>query len=429
MYMIQSVKTNRRTLLVGVGAAVAGGSVFGPGYADISQNLWADTIGELLGQQLWTDRDIYDASHNLMIPMHLAFSSDEYARWQADYASFFEAFLVAWQQSEFTVEGALNRGQFLWLVSRYLRLKSERMDLSAADHELLGMLVEEHQYRFVGYPVSIYPSYEFATVQESIEWKLSDPDTEYTYQSLINDSNRSTLSIAADLFAMQPILTMPDEVFEARELGLSVLRERSAWGEDGGWQFNFGALWDHPDFAFAGQEEPSDDMEPAPIPGIGEDTSHHHRVPLMLASFDPGNLDSEVSAEISAMREGLAIQFVNHVLVFPDDEFPGIRTRNYMDGRNGLYRWNYETNAENDGYLPYQLSSTFTLGWWALLDDETVREAYSILADRFPLTDEEIDLYTGPNTTRDRNPLFRIPEAYSNGMKEITVQCAALLGS
>ena len=36
--------------------------------------LYDSTVGVLLTQELWTDRDTYDTAHALMVPMHYAFA-------------------------------------------------------------------------------------------------------------------------------------------------------------------------------------------------------------------------------------------------------------------------------------------------------------------------------------------------------------------
>lgn len=48
-----------------------------------------------------------------------------------------------------------------------------------------------------------------------------------------------------------------------------------------------------------------------------------------------------------------------------------------MDGSNGvLYRWNYSSLGEGKEYGPYELSGTFTIGWWTFLGTDRVKEIY-----------------------------------------------------
>lgn len=394
------------------------------------EEVWPSTIGTALEQDLWTNRDIYDGSHSLMVPMHWVFLRDEYPERRAQFDRFFNRFFDQWQTGQFEVENTQSRGVFFWFFVRYLRLKSERGELSAENITQIGAVAAELVHRFVGYPTSIGSNNPFDSTRDSMIWKLTNPEVpevDYGYYASIHDSDRMTLSIAADLFALQSVIDMPEEVFEARELGLRVLRERAKWGDDGGWQFQFGIHWDSPEYAYAGHNRPFPGMEPARVEGIGEDTSHHHRLPLLLTSFDPGELQPEVSEEVAAMKNGLAIQMVNHVLVLPDENFAGIRTRNYMDGTNGIYRWEYVTQGEGSGFLPFELSSTFLAGWWSFLNSPDITEAYASMIDLFPLSSHVLELYVGPNTTRERNPLFQSPESHMNGMREIQVLCAALL--
>lgn len=59
---------------------------------DEEETLYAQTVSQLLTQDLWTSRDMYDASHYLMVPMHYAFSSGNDEK-MAEFHQFSRAFL------------------------------------------------------------------------------------------------------------------------------------------------------------------------------------------------------------------------------------------------------------------------------------------------------------------------------------------------
>ena len=98
-----------------------------------------------------------------------------------------------------------------------------------------------------------------------------------------------------------------------------------------------------------------------------------------------------------------------------------------MDGGNGVYRWGYVTQGEGNGYGPFQLSGAFNFGWWSFLENDQVTALYQAQAAQFPLSDWALDLYVGPNTTRDRHPLVLLPDSYTNGRFLLTVNLAAHL--
>jgi hypothetical protein len=91
----------------------------------------------------------------------------------------------------------------------------------------------------------------------------------------------------------------------------------------------------------------------------------------LKASYAIGTAQAEVLAQI---QRGLSIQFRQKVLVMPDGQFPYYRLNNYMDGTNGLYRWNY--SGRKSATLPYGNSGTIYLGWWGFLPDQNLKAIY-----------------------------------------------------
>lgn len=92
--------------------------------------------------------------------------------------------------------------------------------------------------------------------------------------------------------------------------------------------------------------------------------------------------------------------------------------------KNGFFivsnGWNYATTAkENDGIDPYENSGTYLFGWWALLEDERITNTYSQMAELFPLDDNVIKTYVGPNTTRNHHEMVAQPNLYENGYSEL----------
>ncbi len=181
---------------------------------------------------------------------------------------------------------------------------------------------------------------------------------------------------------------------------------------------------DHPDHRFACRVEKQADLQPCPVADVAEDASHSHRWPLWLRSLAGGHLPgSSERTYYERLLRGLEQQFHDRVLVPPSAEFAGWRLRNYMDGRNGIYRWSYRTLAGSEGYGPYQLSGVLLHGWWGFLSGGRTRQLYAELAGMFPLTREELLVYAGPPAAgHPRDPAAGI---LADGTAELLCRLAA----
>ncbi len=120
------------------------------------------------------------------------------------------------------------------------------------------------------------------------------------------------------------------------------------------------------------------------------------------------------------MKGGLEKQFYEKVLVPPSPEFPGYRMTNFMDGRNGVYRWEYKGVGKNNGYGLYEVSGVLLEGWWSFLDSPRMREVYQKMAAQFPLPREVETLYLGAQ---------RSPSAHVGEIRELIVRLAGKLAS
>jgi len=186
------------------------------------------------------------------------------------------------------------------------------------------------------------------------------------------------------------------------------------------WLFQPGVWIDHPDYAYSGWSEIKPNLKKKPVSGIAWDTSHFHRFPLWLISLQKAYKEEPEKAKFfQELRKGLAAQFFEKVLVAPSTEFPNYRTNNFMDSYNGIYRYGYPTLGKGRGYGPYELSGTMLLGWWSFLPGENVKNVYCYISSRFPLSEREIKIYLGPDTTRDRHPLIKGKAQFENGLLEL----------
>ena len=223
-----------------------------------------------------------------------------------------------------------------------------------------------------------------------------------------------------------------------REIGLvgfSVWQHAVVWQPDGGWLLQPGVWADHPDFAYAGRERIHPGMTPLKIPDVNWDSSHAHRWPAFLLSERRGLANnSSAIAEIDRMRVGLAKQLTAKVLVPPTADFHGWRLTNFLDGRNGVFRYNYN-QQEGFGYNPYELSGTWLMGWWSLLGDAEIGKSYRQEVGCLPWGIRERAIHLGPrpaksDESRDAAILKEAENPNSpwvNGFAEFWVRTAAAL--
>lgn len=81
------------------------------------------SVSALLKQNLWSNRDAYDATFALMVPLHTAFGTPNNDELASDFSAFFARFLA--HPSALTSK-TLDRIQFTYLVSRYGVLQSSK---------------------------------------------------------------------------------------------------------------------------------------------------------------------------------------------------------------------------------------------------------------------------------------------------------------
>ena len=390
--------------------------------------LWNSTIKNYLKDDLWVERDRYDASHVLMVPLHYAFQSGD-QKLISDFETHFDNFIKYGTETiDITKESdRLSVLSYYYLLSEYIVLaKSDESKVMKFNVDYLAkFLLKEIERIWHDYPAWQWGRDPFiGGMKEKLIWKLDNKKVGYSYYRAVIDEELFVMAIASDLsryFINQPVIN------DIKQVTYRTFKNESNFDKMGRWLFQIGVWSDHVDYAYVGYDNKNEISDIKRISNISTDSSHFHRFPLGIKSFiNSYPKDSTERNYFIKINKGLEKQLFDKVLVEPNKETSFYKMNNFMDGRNGLYRWNYST-VMGDGYGPYELSGTFSLGWWTFLGSERIKRVYLKLAQQYPLSQETIDIYVGPNTSRERNPYVNDPDSYRNGIKEILAILASKL--
>lgn len=396
------------------------------------EQLWNLTVTEYLSDDLWTPKNMYDAGHYLMVPLHAAFYLEK-EEWQKQFSNHFKRFVEEYNSQTNNIStNQLQRFHYFYLASRFIVLSNAYGKSELIPKGLTEILFNEVEEIWTAEPNWPWDKYSFeGKVKDRLMWKLNTNNFSKKYYTGIIDLEFFLFAIAADLRQYERLTNNNNyswkiTLTEILNVAYKVFNKRVVHLNDGGWLFQPGVFSDHRDYLYVGNNLITKNMEPKQILNIAMDSSHSHRFALWLQSLNGAyNIGEEEFIYYNTLIKGLEVQFFNKVIVNPTEEFSAYRTNNFMDGRNGVYRWEYETQGENNGYGPYELSGTFVLGWWSFLDSPNIRDVYRDMSKMFPLPDNVIKTYVGPNTARDRHHLVKVPNYYKNGFAQLITRLAS----
>lgn len=207
------------------------------------------------------------------------------------------------------------------------------------------------------------------------------------YAGCYTDIDGFVLAIGADLRAYRKAARLPDfPVYKEMATAAYLMHKKAVVPRGNGWVFQPGGYARYPDFAFAGWDGRGRPPESAIVEDIAWDVSHFMRWALWLTNFEQAEVLPQRRQFYRTLRRGLANQLVDVVLIPPSRSFRTYRLNNFMDGRNGWFRWDRKTGR---GVAPYEMTGSFILGWWSFLDDPRVTQAYRQMAATFPLSEPE----------------------------------------
>lgn len=395
-------------------------------YQKSENYLWNHTVSKYIKDELWNDINCYDAGHALLVPMFYAFSTNDKLKIE-EFHNLFERYAQYLKNTNYEYEyWNLNHMQFNFLASNYINLCSQYGCENRVKSDLLDYLYDEAFYYCLlkreKYNTTANPQYNSLIAIER-DFKLGKPTADLYQYHITILLNLKEYSNNNGYFLSEE---RKKTVEEALKIINTIYEEGVTFIDSNKWLMNVGSFDGHNDYAYMQYNSMEENMQPSKQENTTWDTSHFARVPVFLQIIKRANKnDEEKVCYYDKLIKGLREQFIETVLIEPDEENPYYRTTNYMDGRNGLYRYNY-TTQQNTAYLPYQLSGTMTLGWWCFLDGE-MNLIYEKIYQTFPLEEKTIATYVGPNTTRERNQYVEWPAYFENGFAELNCLLASKL--
>lgn len=396
--------------------------------------LWNKVIANNLADTaLWEQGKAYNTGHFYMVPLHAAFQLNE-NDWQQQFANHFKKFT---NQGVYETEPQrLYRLQYYYLASWFLILASQNQKDSLIPENLYSFIHDEIDWLWNmesawTWTNKLIPVTSFKNMKDRVLWKLLNVDLPpKTYYRAIIDEEKFVFAIAANLktyLKLQEADTMPNNevIDDILQVNLTVWQRRTEWDTTtGGWLFQPGFWNSHFDYAYAGNFNKDNPTQKPLSDNIGEDVSHSHRTALWLQSFIAA-YDSANATYFKKLLSGLNTQFFSKVIVQPTDTINTYLTKNFMNGNNGLYRWNFYENTALTGFGPFELSGTMLLGWWRFLNTAEIIKVYESYSKSFPLPENILSIYearTGSPRPADKKPNF-----YINGLGELICKLTVLL--
>ena len=257
------------------------------------------------------------------------------------------------------------------------------------------------------------------TRREHFYQVLAGKQYPYSYYSIIDDVDMYILAILCDLgvYRQKTGTELTAVETEAAEIAYKLLASPllNEETENGGWVFQRGVWWDHPNFAYASYQAILPDMEPKPRRDVTWDSSHFTRMAACIISWRNAQPSQERYALIEKRRAQLAAQFASEICKKVNGYW---LATTFIDGTNGVYR-------KNSGY---ENSAHILIGWWSLLGDVRIRQIYTEILKEFPLeAKRDTNPYFDFATIRDQNPFYDADTGYDLGMYQCMVMCASKL--
>lgn len=386
--------------------------------------LWSSTVQPYLQDDLWLSNNSYDAGHALLLPLYYAFESDDKAKIE-EFQKMFQRFNSYLNDHDYRYEmWNLGNSQFLFLLSNYIVLCAENNQTDKIPASLLEFLNDEvfwlyHVDRKFRHTDELSTINKAVQAEKQFDDNFPIGDMYMFYFMTVFNLNRYYILMNESMDEKKEKAVKQCENVVEKIFHQGITYEDDIWiFQKGVWEGNF-------DFAYSAHQTIEEGMELKQLTSPTWDSSHATRWPVFLyTSIKFLEIRNEDVTYYQKLLDDLSYNFLNNIIIYPNDEKEYFTTTNFMDGRDGVYRYDYESHKGN-GYLPGQLTKSVYFGWWAFLNNEKVHSLYGKIVDTFPLSERAISFYTGPSTTRVRNSYVSEPDFFNNGFAELNAILAS----
>ena len=397
-------------------------------------------IEVLTKQQLWSNRDAYDSSHVLMIPMHYSFMTNNKKNIES-FNYLFENFNK--NKIDLLELNLLDQVHWLYFLSNYLVLSGKNRFDTNYNLELFEYVLFFLKNQWLSNPranwMHVIKKYNSSKMpkgsKEYLDFQMQNQNIfDKKYYGAATDHEMFLFAIAAEIseilkennnLKIKKYDSYISIIEEIVEYGVNIILTQGSFEKNGKWIFQK-AIWsDHPDFKYAGHHKLKNNLSEKKINDIAPDSSHAHRMPLFFTSLLKSPFTVLKKKELKKAFYGFCKSFHSNIS-FKNNM---VLLKNFTDGRNGIYRYKYRTVGKNDqlGYGPYNLSSILFLGWYSFCPGSDY--IFKFIYNMFPLKKEIVNFYTGPNTTRKRNFYYKWPEYFNSELSKSIIFSSIYISS
>ena len=317
-----------------------------------------------LKTNVWQPYKRYNASHFLMIPMFYAYEKGD-KELQRDFDFYANSFFEKnGNKLDFkSKQQRLNDTQFLYFLTTYAVLSGNKYP------QYTKRMLQDVEDIWQSIPAWQWGRKPFDNLKQRLDWKMQ-ADQKAGFNRAIIDEEFFILGAAANLSGIYPENSTLKEI---NRYTVQIYKQRSSVN-NGRWLFDIGVWDNHPTFAYSGYSDTKNITVKKPKKNIVTDSAHFMRMPILLWSFQGAfPKDSKEYLQFKSYRLGLEKQFFEKVIVRKNNK---ILMNNFMDGSNGVFRWEYPSLGKGKGYGPYDLTPTLGMAWWALLPGTRIQNLY-----------------------------------------------------
>ena len=373
--------------------------------------LWQKTVTQTMDREI----DLYNDAELLIVPLYASFCMKEDSKYLVQFNAYFndveDEITDLLEDRDIAI---LNKLNYVYFISNYILLSSK------GENKVSHTLVDKC-YDFIMSTVEL-PAWnwnmdDFNNMKDRIAYKISEAKPQYSYQKAITDEDLFVLVTANNLlpyYKNAGDIKMTKKLKELGDLTKQVIYKKFGYSGNH-YAFQKGAWSDHRDYLYANYTDIEENMKPFSNKEIEEDISHYSRIPLMLQNIACVTEDKNYKANLEAILNVNSSYFQKEILVDPSNESRIYRLKNYMNGSNGLYRWNYSGRGKDYAHKPYSLSKQLYTGKYVFFSSD-MQDIYKKIVGTFPLELNEVNEMT---TLKEVTEKLIWNESYSNAFPGI----------